>query len=340
MVRYTEETSSWGEGQFIPHPLQHVMSNHNIFDDAEPPPSYEEAVVGSSRNNQRPPPPPTPPRSPTSYHNHAHNHSKPNGTQTTPTTPGGRASSSSSLPTTPQTPAAQTFQQILPQPRVNRQFPPAFNLYRNPLSTRASFSLGEHQSTPIYAVTTWAGWSAQAHAQANLVLHNGPSEDNPPLANVAYGSPARRMDVFLPPLPGRPARPVSVQVPGPMRARFAFSVEVPWPGGPGGYRAEAFEWRRSNSLAVGSLGGRSQGWKLVRLSNELPPGGVTVAGSGPPSNDNHEVVAVCTHAVMSMSKLWKFAFTGTGVSGALGERWAVMAVVTGLVIWDQESKSN
>lgn len=218
---------------------------------------------------------------------------------------------------------------------MNRQFPPAFNLYRDALAARpSSFSLGEHQSSPIYAVTSWSGWSAQA----SLVLHNGPTEDYPPLASVTYGSPARRMDVFLPPLPGRPPAPASVQVPGAMRARFAFSVEVPLPGaGAGVYRAESFEWRRSNSPAVGSLGGRSQGWKLVRLSNELPPG---AGGRGPPSGDGHEVVAVCAHAVMSMSKLWKFAFTGTGASGALGERWAVMAVITGLVIWDQESRGS
>ncbi|ROW05173.1 hypothetical protein VSDG_00593 [Cytospora chrysosperma] len=322
------------------------MSNHNIFDDAEPPPSYEEAVHGSARNNQRltlPPPPPTPPRSPNSNHHHnnsssSSNHNKANGSQGSPTTPNGPSSSS---PTTPQTPA-QTFQQILPPSRINRQFPPAFNLYRNAFSGRAAFSLGEHQTTPIYAVTAWSGWSAQA----SLVLHNGPSEDHPPLASVAYDSSGRRMDVHLPPLPGRAAAPVSVQVPSAVRAKVVFSVEIPWPGpagapaSPASYRRESFEWRRSNSLAISSLGGRSQGWKLVRLSNELPPGGLTVAGSGPPAGDGHEVVAICAQAVMSMSKLWKFAFTGTGVSGALGERWAVMAVVTGLVIWDQESRNN
>lgn len=128
-----------------------------------------------------------------------------------------------------------------------------------------------------------------------------------------------------------------------MRARFVFTVEIPWPGsgntpGSSSYRAESFEWRRSNSPAVAGLGGRSQGWKLVRLSSEVlpPPGrsGLTAAGDG------HEVVAVCAHAVMSLSKLWKFAFAGTGASGVLGERWAVMAVVTGLMIWDLESRSN
>lgn len=153
------------------------------------------------------------------------------------------------------------------------------------------------------------------------------------------------MDVTLPPLPGEVrVQPIPVAAPGLMSSTFTFRVEVPWPvAGPNGgsnvqWRKEAFEWRRSNSLAVSALGGSSQGWKLVRLSKELPPGGRTVAGTGPPSGDGFEVVAACTTAVMSLTKLWKFCFLGTGVSGALGERWAVMAVISGLATWDRENR--
>ncbi|KAK2614208.1 hypothetical protein N8I77_001054 [Diaporthe amygdali] len=297
------------------------MNNHDIFD--EPPPSYEEATGRPSNNsntNHQGPPPPTPPRP-------ANN--KANGTQNTPNTPGGPAS-----PTvTPHTPA-QTFQQILPVSQtVNQQFPPAFNLYRDAFPGQRSYFLGEHQVTPLYSVTAWTGWTTGA----SLVLHNGPSDDHPPLATVVYESLGRRMSVNLPPLPGHRPEPISVAMPTFMSAKFTFVVEVK-----NGmtYRKEAFEWRRSNSLAISGLGGRSQGWKLVRLSNELPPGGVTIAGSGPPSGDGHEVVAVCTDAVMSLTKMFKFSFLGTGLSGALGERWAVMAVATGLVIWDQERRRD
>ncbi|KAL1859476.1 hypothetical protein Daus18300_009621 [Diaporthe australafricana] len=313
------------------------MSNHNdIFDD-EPPPSYEEATGRPSithRPNQGAPPP-TPPR--------PANHKANSTQQYTPSTPVGGPSSPTVTPHTP----AQTFQQILPvaQQSVNQQFPPAFNLYRDAFpGQRRSFFLGEHQVAPLYSVTAWSGWAAPSGA--NLVLHNGPSDDHAPLATVAYDALGRRMGVNLPPLPGHAPQPISVQTPTLMSAKFSFLVEVPWPGLAGAapgvvtYRKEAFEWRRSNSLAIGGLGGRSQGWKLVRLSNELPPGGVSVAGSGPPAGDGHEVVAVCTDAVMSMTKLFKFSFLGTGLSGALGERWAVMAVVTGLVIWDQERRRD
>jgi hypothetical protein len=328
------------------------MNTRDLLEE-EPPPSYEEATGRPSithRPNPNGAPPPTPPR--------PANSNKINTTPDGPGTPGGggggpSSSSSLSSPTvTPHTPA-QTFQQILPavtsqQNHTARQFPPAFNLYRDAFpGLPRSYFLGEHQASPLYAVT--AGWTAAAGG-ASLVLHNGPSDYHAPLATVAYDLTGRHMRVSLPPLPGRSrSEPVSVQTPTFMSARIAFTVEVPWPG-PGGaaaaatttttYRKESFEWRRSNSLAISGLGGRSQGWKLVRLSNELPPGGLAVSGSGPPSGDGHEVVAVCTDAVMSMTKLFKFSFLGTGLSGALGERWAVMAVITALVIWDQERRRD
>ncbi|ROW13987.1 hypothetical protein VPNG_04098 [Cytospora leucostoma] len=282
---------------------------------------------------------------------------------TPPTTPSGSSSSSTTTTTTtttaPTRHPAQTFQQILPAIQPPRQFPPSFNLYRDAFPSRRSFFLGEHQADPLYAVTAWTGWSSRA----NLVLHNGAAEDAPPLATVSYDPWGRRMDVSLPPPPSQTTAsiasianaPISIQVPTAARQKFVFRVDIPWPhsavagGGQQQQRSrkESFEWRRSSSPAVAGLGGRSQGWKLVRLSGEVPPHdpsalAAAVLGSGPRSggDDGCEVVAVCAQAVMSMTKLWKFAFLGTGVSGALGERWAVMAVVTGLAIWDQESRGN
>lgn len=326
-----------------------MSNNYDIPD--EPPPPYEEAIGGSS-NSHPIRPPALPPRHNTST-------SKPSATTSVPS-----PSPATSLPH-PHPP--QSFAQLLGPAAhpsaglVNRQFPPTVNLYRDalPSGVQRRYFLGEHQVSPLYAVGAWASWTG--NLQASLVLHNGPSEDYPPLATVAYDTWGRRVDVSLPPLPGPggsgSGQPVVVQMPrtggglgggggGILSHTVGFRVEVPWPSagaGAGGgvtWRKEAYEWRPSNSLAVSGLGGSSQGWKLVRLANELPPGGLAVAGSGPPSGDGHEVVAVCTNAVMSMTKLWKFSFLGTGVSGALGERWAVMAVVTGLVIWDRDNRGR
>jgi hypothetical protein len=43
---------------------------------------------------------------------------------------------------------------------------------------------------------------------------------------------------------------------------------------------------------------------------------------------------------MSMSKILSFRFLSSGANGALGERWAVMAVITALAIWDKERKAR
>lgn len=279
-------------------------------------------------------------------------------------------------PGAPHHPPAQTFAQLLPSSQLGhpRQFPPSINLYRDafPGALQRRYFLGEHQATPLYAVAAWLSSPhhnspllSSAHLSSSLVLHNGPSEDYATLATASYDNVwggRRNMHVLLPPLPHQEqSDPIMVQTGTSMilgggvgGLSFSFSVEVPWPGTPNNHndnnnnpdengitwRKEPYEWRRSNSYAVGGLGGSSQGWKLVRMSNELPPGGLAVAGSGPPSGDGHEVVAVCTNAVMSMTKLWKFSFLGTGLSGALGERWAVMAVMTGLVIWDRDSRRD
>lgn len=328
--------------------------------------THNQAQQQQPQHQQRPvpqAPPPLPPRQPSVNR-------KPLNTSTNPfagadnrpyrsssaSNAGGASSSSAGPP--------QTFAQLLPLAAhhtvVTRQFPPTVNLYREafPSAIQQRCFLAEHQPTPLYAVGAYAastpgglaglaglgGLSHPGATPAYLVLHNGPTDDHPPLATAAYDPSGRRtVDVNLPPLPGRGgSQPITVPLPARMSKTMGFRVEVPWPGRPGGdgatvWRNEAYEWRPSTGVVVSGLGGSSRGWKLVRLSPEVPPG-ATGGGTGPPSGDGFEVVAVCTTAVMSMTKLWKFCFLGTGVSGALGERWAVMAVITGLVIWDWENK--
>lgn len=323
---------------FTPIP-NYIMNNDDILE--EPPPSYEEATGGPSNSQARPQPPPLPPRTSTA---------KPSNHTPSDSTPGTASAHPHGHP-------AQTFTQLLPPSQsAPRQFPPTINLYREsfPGGLQRRYHLGEHQTTPLYGVSVSAGFGA---LRASLVLHDGPTENHAALATVTYEHYGGRVQVHLPPgapapapAPARAHEPVELQTPSVMTPSFGyfrFRVDVPRGGaaaaaaGPDGttvaWHKEAYEWRRSNSLAIGGLGGAAQGWQLVRLADELPPGGRTVAGTGPPSGDGHEVVAACTVAVMSLTKLWKFCFLGTGVSGALGERWAVMAVVTGLILWNRET---
>ncbi|OJD29675.1 uncharacterized protein BKCO1_7500030 [Diplodia corticola] len=96
-------------------------------------------------------------------------------------------------------------------------------------------------------------------------------------------------------------------------------------------RVEAFEWRSSHGEDIKEVAtGSSFGWKLVRLSEH---GGPTGMGRGF-ANDGKEIVAVVAHnASWSASKGLRFAFLGSGLAGAFGEVWEVVAMASGLKLW-------
>ncbi|KAF3013933.1 hypothetical protein E8E14_002645 [Neopestalotiopsis sp. 37M] len=227
-------------------------------------------------------------------------------------------------------------QQPQPQQYINRQFPGKFSMYSNS-GFGKTYYLGEHGNQPLYIVKTHTGFSGQP----DVVLHSGPSETSPPLAGVSGNTLSRSATVELPPLPGSGpnAAEEDLDFSGWSFGTYTFSIEVGSTG-----RREPFEWRHSHGNEVDSLGGSSSGWKLVRVNTDAPGGGSDkgshFVGGGPQSSDAKEVVAVWSNARMSMSKELNFQFLGSGVTGALGERWAVMAVITALRIWDRERKAR
>ncbi|KAI1506600.1 hypothetical protein F5X99DRAFT_423231 [Biscogniauxia marginata] len=241
---------------------------------------------------------------------------------------------------------------------VRRQFPPSFSMYKASWGQR-HYVIGERQERPLYAVSLHSGWSGQP----DVVLHGGPSESAPPLA-AAEGAPfGRSATITLPPLPPHGSssssndsnnnnnnnnnRATEIRLEssgsglgfGP--GALTFTVETG--DGPGNARREAFEWRHSRAGEVAALGGRSSGWKLVRLATDAgtaTAGAGAGAGSAKSSTDGREVVAVWAWPSMSLSKALKFRFLGAGATGALGERWAVAAVITALRIWDRERRAR
>ncbi|RYO77330.1 hypothetical protein DL766_009721 [Monosporascus sp. MC13-8B] len=201
---------------------------------------------------------------------------------------------------------------------VNRQFPPAFYLYSTGLGGR-KYVLGEHKNKPLYAVTTHTGWSGKA----DTVLHSGPSPGAPPLATAAGGNTVvSSVDVDLPgAAQGSSSSSRERMKPagfGYVHRSMRFEMDV------GGGRREAFEWRHSSGPEVGALGGSHSGWKLVQLGGE---GG-------------EEVVAAWAGIRMNPTKKFAFQFLGTGLIGVLGERWAVMAVITAVRMWGREAKKR
>ncbi|KPM34739.1 hypothetical protein AK830_g11829 [Neonectria ditissima] len=220
--------------------------------------------------------------------------------------------------------------------QIPRQFPPAFNLYRRDYSS-GLFTLGVHQNQPLYLFAWHSGFSSAPP----VLLHAGPDQSFPPLAAAEYRIFGATFDVDLPPVPGSGAASAREEVTSVSSLRFGFgsyrfTIEV----GPTNVR-EVFEWRRSRGDAVASLGGVSTGWKLVRLTRG-PPGGVGVGGDvsfvggGFTDSAGNEVVAAWTMATGSLTKVAKFHFIGTGLTGLLGERWAIFAVVTALALYQRE----
>ncbi|TQN74095.1 hypothetical protein CSHISOI_01323 [Colletotrichum shisoi] len=206
---------------------------------------------------------------------------------------------------------------------VARQFPPAFNVYAQSFSR--TLLLGEHQNQPFYALSIHSGFTSSPP----IVLHSGPANTSPPLASVDYHSFSTRMSMTLPPAPkgspgGAPVIELEYNLDFPT-LNYAFAMGV----GPNCERLERFEWRSSSGEAIAMLDGRSRGWKLVRLAQ-------SAGSAGYRSSDGKEVVAVWTDAGLSMTKVAKFAFTGSGLTGELGERWAIMAVISGLAICERQ----
>ncbi|KAI0837368.1 hypothetical protein F5Y06DRAFT_304756 [Hypoxylon sp. FL0890] len=233
-------------------------------------------------------------------------------------------------------PPPQIPQQQVPQ--TKRHFPRAFSMYRESSWTERKFSIGEHQATPLYTVTLHSGWSGQP----DVVLHNGPSDQRPPLAGVKGNAWSTSATVTLRPIPGSglDAAEEKMQVSGGFgHSTFVFSIEV---GVGSAARRETFEWRHSSGSAVKGLDARSSGWKLVRLATGAPGGveGGNFVKGGVTAGDGKEVVAVWAWASGSLTKKLKFQFLGSGANGVLGERWAIMAVITALRIWDKERRQR
>ncbi|KAI0853675.1 hypothetical protein F5Y00DRAFT_269098 [Daldinia vernicosa] len=250
------------------------------------------------------------------------------------------AAATTQAPPPPFTPQPQHQQQ---QPtQIPRQFPPAFSMY---IQRKHHYHIGSHQSAPLYAVTTAPGYSSRP----DVVLHSGPGEHTPPLAVVARTGREHALTVALPGSSAAAEERVETPAFFPLGGQtFSFVVET---GGGSGGRREGFEWRRSRGGAVEALGGSGSGWKLVRMRTDAPngleggggggQGGMPVVfAGGATAGDGREVVAVWAWANMSLTKKLRFRFLGSGASGVLGERWAVMAVATALWVWERERRAR
>ncbi|KAI8724033.1 hypothetical protein NCS52_00260200 [Fusarium sp. LHS14.1] len=221
-----------------------------------------------------------------------------------------------------------------PEP-VPPKLPHTLNLYRYKGSDMpvGTYTLGERESQPLYlckADRRFLGLLASP-----MVIYSGPTDDDPPLAYIKISGWSCTVSVGLAAWGGAltlyPYQEVKEKF---FRGGQHFTIES---GTSENEVKEEFEWRPSKCDAVAGLGGQRRGWKLVRLARG-PPGGADMDFLPGNIRDSYgkEIVAVWTEAKRSSTEIGHFRFLGTGVTGALGDKWAIMAIITGLALLEQD----
>ncbi|KAF4953455.1 hypothetical protein FSARC_12378 [Fusarium sarcochroum] len=210
---------------------------------------------------------------------------------------------------------------------------------------RISLNLGEPNAEPMYSISFPKG------LYGDIILHNGPNIESPPLARSTKDGNCRTdYAISLPTLSGNGVQEEILRRPQGMKGRWWFGIQV---GNGPDQHIERFEWRRSRGAEVKSVGQSSWGgYKLVRLGNanhkeeyysssdeDLPEDSNRNSGEGFTS-DGKEIVAVWGSAscYKSFSGVGEFQFRGSGATGELGTIWALMAVMSCMSIWQKAQR--
>lgn len=241
-------------------------------------------------------------------------------------------------------------------------FPSSLNVYYQWKITRTSH-LGDSANHKLYAISSWGEIGSKGPGIPCIMLHNGPNADDPVLAvscdekNWTFRSrsldgvvvlPSLSLSLGAPPPSSegeREAGPVmellrSATSSGHPAVSFGFSVEVARPKSEsdvagGGLRREDFEWRRIS--AKEKLDGYSNGFELFHAKpgqgGEVGGGAGGGAGAGEGAGEGEVLAVVLFKGMLNVNKPMNFEFRGKGLTGELGDRWAVMAIMTGIRVW-------
>ncbi|OTA99453.1 hypothetical protein M426DRAFT_325106 [Hypoxylon sp. CI-4A] len=242
---------------------------------------------------------------------------------------------------------------------VKHRFPQSLNAYYQKLGFSKSLNLGEHADKPLFAVSMHSGLSGKPM----LELHAGPSTSDPIIAtsgNRSVFSSGMTTVVQIMPAAslfsqdsasGSTSQAQAAAAAAAavetitmkethdwrhLNITYPFSLEVGLGGGSSkDTRVEHFEWRSSRGAEIQTLTQFSRGYKLVRVgSSAVGQGGRRATRAAGATSDGLEVVAVCAYnGSWSLSKAFKFQFLESGATGVLGDRFALVALMSGLKIW-------
>ncbi|KAL1864053.1 hypothetical protein VTK73DRAFT_6234 [Phialemonium thermophilum] len=228
-----------------------------------------------------------------------------------------------------------------------------WHLYQSRWSRQ--LQIGEQQDDPLFAVALHSG----LFGRARLTLHAGPKKKSPVVATVRR-PPGKGHDfeVLFP--AHRPSDRlaqhaddnitedvvlVKAQAPSTsQRSRrcYQFTIKV----GRGWERwTQTFEWRAVSRRTGSSLAKNSTGtaghlppeetWELVCLDSDLRSPFLPESRD---EGDREGRVALWRGTSKSKARRVSFAFVNAGATGELGQRFAELAMITGLALWDEEHR--
>lgn len=213
-------------------------------------------------------------------------------------------------------------------------FPRVFCVYENILSrTRL---IGEHKSTATLSLRH----HNRIFHEYDQVLHLGRTDAFPVIAGLKNKFLKTGFSVSLPgagqsiPGPLTVTEAVQSASTGFRTKKFEFTVEV-------GRVRETFQWRPRDFKLY--MRGSNRHWILLRRALDRPPDGAPPDWA--PDYDEGavegmEIVACWDTQAVRTTKLTTFKFMGTGASGLLGQRWEIMAVMSGVHICITEMETS
>ncbi|KAF6814000.1 hypothetical protein CMUS01_12727 [Colletotrichum musicola] len=208
------------------------------------------------------------------------------------------------------------------------RYPPTLNLYYQ-WKLKQVYYLGPSSEKKLHAVSLDSKLFSR---KQTLLFHDGPTDKAPVLA-TATRSVSGWSDKATITIRRSDGSDAEILVHRPADSGFMKSATrnftISTPKG----AVEEFQWRTTHGNEIKELAGRSYGWKLIRLS-----GGQAAPQQKKPdlgfTSDGKEVVAVLAQNMSwSMTKGYRFAFMGSGLTGVFGEDWETAAVFSGFLLW-------
>lgn len=220
-----------------------------------------------------------------------------------------------------------------------RPVPSALDTYYQ-WKVTTTFLLGNDLNKQLFAIGVHTGMGGKGPGRPGVILHNGPTTNDPMLAavNDENGNLLSLNSIItLAQSPGNASGEYYTEImhaaTSSGTATFRFSTEVEQKQG---IRREDFEWQKSKDEDKASVESPWKGgFKLMRLSRQSGKGASADEGTSQGSSGEvPEIVAIFAwNSNWSVMNPFKIEFRGSGQTGQLGDKFAVMAIITGLRLW-------